>query len=311
MIISSDNTYTYIYYDPATMMPFYVGKGINTRAYDHLTESIENTNNPEKIQEIQRILETGMKPIIKICYKATEDEAFELEEFLTHFWELRHKGGILTNKIYGGKNGNFVGLEGLPKSEEHKNKISKETKKYNDAHPEKWEKFKKQQRKGAPKKKSACNKMSATKKALYQDHPEQHPRLGKKQSAHSIQVSSDFNSNTWEITFPDQHKEIIKNLKKFCKEHNNINHGNLSRGSASGYKAINLDPKKYKKRNQKTKDAISHALAKRYEITFPDQHKEEITNFSKWCEKNGLYKSDFYCGGNTKGFSVRKLPDCK
>jgi hypothetical protein len=288
------------------MIPFYVGKGTDKRAYKHLTESLEKTNNPEKVKEIQKILESGKTPIIKIMYAETESEAFELEEFLTYHWGLRHKGGILTNMQYGGENGKFVGFADLPRTQKHKKKISKATKKYNNSHPEKWEKFTNQQKK-EPKSPKACKKMSETKLKLYAEHPELHPRLGKQQSEYSIQVSREVNSGTWEITFPDHHKELITNLKLFCKEHS-INHGNLANGSAAGYKAINLNPNKKKAKTQSAKDAISNARSCSYQIIFPDNHIEIISNLSKWRENNNIKRDNLMTPkGNSQGYHATKI----
>lgn len=112
--------YFYIYYDPETLQPFLVGKGSKERAYDHLKEKLENTNNPHKFYKIQQIL--PLKPIIKIFPCSSEDEAYNTEEMLIkHFGRKGiNKNGILTNIHPGGKGG----TSGCIHSDESKNQRS-------------------------------------------------------------------------------------------------------------------------------------------------------------------------------------------
>lgn len=45
-------------------------------------------------------------------------------------------------------------------------------------------------------------------------------RLGKTPTKETVDKIRDKNSSVWEVTFPDNHKEQIKNLRQFCREHN-------------------------------------------------------------------------------------------
>jgi hypothetical protein len=116
--------YTYIYYDPDTLQPFLVGKGFGKRYKFHLACSLKESHNPHKFYKIRKIHNSGKKPIIKLLYKETEDEAYELEDFLSHYWELERFGGLLVNLKYGGRGG----MANIPKSDEHKKHLRESAK---------------------------------------------------------------------------------------------------------------------------------------------------------------------------------------
>ena len=54
--------YVYVYFDPETNKPFYVGQGTGNRAFDHLKE----TNEKEKVKRINAIRRRGQEPKIVI-----------------------------------------------------------------------------------------------------------------------------------------------------------------------------------------------------------------------------------------------------
>lgn len=103
--------YVYVYRDPFTMAPFYIGKGLNGRADQHLMEAKDERNTPEnyynsfKLRKIRKILDQGKDPIIeRVCEGMTEDDAFELEVFLIS--EIGRRvldEGPLTNLTDGGE----------------------------------------------------------------------------------------------------------------------------------------------------------------------------------------------------------------
>lgn len=43
--------------------------------------------------------------------------------------------------------------------------------------------------------------------------------------------SAKVNSKTWEVTFPDGHKETVFNLNQFCKDNSNEQTGKLDQGN--------------------------------------------------------------------------------
>lgn len=103
--------YVYILYDPrkhdsihATSdgTPFYVGKGCGRRAYKHLHESEEKTNNLHKWHTIQAIRRTGVEPIVVFQEAGLgEDIAYSKETELIKYYGRAgiDEGGILTNIV--------------------------------------------------------------------------------------------------------------------------------------------------------------------------------------------------------------------
>ena len=83
MILSfSQNTidalqyYVYVYSDPDTHKPFYVGKGKGNRVFNHLSDDNDN----EKVAYIQKLLSKGKEPIIEILVHGVDEEtAFKVE----------------------------------------------------------------------------------------------------------------------------------------------------------------------------------------------------------------------------------------
>jgi hypothetical protein len=74
--------YVYIYFDPDTDVPFYVGKGVGNRVFAHLGESTES----EKVAKIQGLREQGKTPKIELLrYGMSENEAALVEASVIDF----------------------------------------------------------------------------------------------------------------------------------------------------------------------------------------------------------------------------------
>jgi hypothetical protein len=64
--------------------------------------------------------------------------------------------------------------------------------------------------------------------------------IGFKQSEHQKTIAAETLSTEWFVTNPKGESFKIKNLRKFCRE-NNLDQGNLSRGSYKGWKATKIE----------------------------------------------------------------------
>lgn len=89
--------YVYLYVDPRTARPFYVGKGKGQRVLSHLTDPVEST----KTDTIRELLALGTPPRLEILAHGIEDEetAFRVEAAVIDLLGL----GALTNKVSGWK----------------------------------------------------------------------------------------------------------------------------------------------------------------------------------------------------------------
>jgi hypothetical protein len=111
----SNNFYTYELVNPATMQPFYVGKGRDNRAWKHVlmrNNAKANQSNPHKAATIAQIINNGMQVIVRIISTFnTEDDAFTDERRLIELYGQRSTGsGILTNICNGGEGNTSEGI---------------------------------------------------------------------------------------------------------------------------------------------------------------------------------------------------------
>jgi len=90
--------YVYALKDPRSSpaLPFYIGKGTGSRAYDHLV----TPDATRKYARIREILEAGTKPIVEILVDdLTEAQALRLEAELIAAFGTVDSGGLLTNAV--------------------------------------------------------------------------------------------------------------------------------------------------------------------------------------------------------------------
>jgi hypothetical protein len=73
--ISELKYYVYVYSDPDTGLPFYVGKGKGNRVFAHLSDTGEN----DKVHRIGEIRSRGKEPIIEILVHGMDDEETALK----------------------------------------------------------------------------------------------------------------------------------------------------------------------------------------------------------------------------------------
>ena len=74
--IEALGSYVYVYSDPDTKKPFYVGKGKGNRVFQHLWDDSES----EKVQKIKEIIGRKKEPLIEIlAHGLDEDTALKVE----------------------------------------------------------------------------------------------------------------------------------------------------------------------------------------------------------------------------------------
>jgi len=87
-------SYVYVYIDPRTRKPFYVGKGKGNRAFSHLNVS----GNADKAAKLRELAKLRIAPQIDILrYGLTEKEALHVEAAAIELLELNE----LVNEIHG------------------------------------------------------------------------------------------------------------------------------------------------------------------------------------------------------------------
>jgi hypothetical protein len=90
--------YVYALKDPRTSpaRPFYIGKGVGTRAWDHLL----NIDDTPKGQRIEAIRGSGHEVLVTIlCADLTEWQAIKLEAEMIAAFGTEATGGTLTNSV--------------------------------------------------------------------------------------------------------------------------------------------------------------------------------------------------------------------
>lgn len=90
--------YVYIYKDPVTNEPLYVGKGTGARAYHHWCKG--NNVNKRFNNKLLKLKKENTSPIIEIVeYFSNEDDAYKAEEYLIQQYGRKgyDQGGTLLN----------------------------------------------------------------------------------------------------------------------------------------------------------------------------------------------------------------------
>lgn len=105
--------YVYFLVDSRNKQPFYIGKGVNDRVFDHISHAFEmdiDTNNYNKIREI-RDAEAEVEHII-VRHGLSEAEAFEVEAALIDTFSF------LNMELKNSQGGHYSEVRGLMTSDE-------------------------------------------------------------------------------------------------------------------------------------------------------------------------------------------------
>lgn len=113
------NFYVYVYKDPISLIPFYVGKGTASRMMFHIGAARQKRKGKTElacIRYCRKLLKSGLEPIIeKIIDNIDEQEAFNLEvHYIKLYGRIDNKSGTLLNNTDGGE-----GSSGLIQSKDH------------------------------------------------------------------------------------------------------------------------------------------------------------------------------------------------
>lgn len=96
--------YVYVYSDPDTKKPFYVGKGKNNRVFSHLNDQKES----DKVNKINEIREKGKEPLIEILAHGLDEEtALKVEATAIDLIGIKN----LTNRQRGHESSSYGKIE--------------------------------------------------------------------------------------------------------------------------------------------------------------------------------------------------------
>lgn len=104
--------YVYVYIDPNTNVPFYVGKGKNGRYWDHINYARRNPE-PEQgkhfINKIRKMLASGIAPVVEKRYEAMDElTAYTTErQLITEIGRKDLGTGPILNLTEGGTGGSI------------------------------------------------------------------------------------------------------------------------------------------------------------------------------------------------------------
>jgi hypothetical protein len=109
---------TYLYLDPKTSVPRYVGKGLENRPRQHITNPARSHQQLRRM--LQKRIQEGFNPCPIVILASDEADAFEMEELLiSMIGRIDLKTGPLFNHTNGGE-----GTSGRIVSEEIRRKTS-------------------------------------------------------------------------------------------------------------------------------------------------------------------------------------------
>src|ERR1035437_1609885 len=197
--------YVYELIDPRNGLPFYIGKGSNTRMYDHEKNVIKGripNRNYFLFNKINKILKSKKSIIYKKLYEnLSEKEAFQKESEEIRKYEIKRVGGILCNLSYGGEG--MKGYKYTPKQLKKHRKILGEINSTEKAKKENSQRIKR----------------------FYEENPNHKKILSEIQK--QLWATGKYNnSKHWKFISPEGNIVEFDNLQRFCRE-NGLSQGNM------------------------------------------------------------------------------------
>lgn len=238
--------YVYIYKNPITLDPFYVGKGCGNRAYSHLEKAKKiriGSRESLCIVECRKLLKEKLEPIVEIFINnLNESEALIIEQQLIASYGRRNNStGILTNMTDGGES-----FDGLIRTKLHGENISKSKLgfRHNDETKQKMRKPKSYsdkskfidsciERSNKPEAKQRVSEFFSG-KPINEEHKQKISQSMKERISsgevsvkhlHKVGAEHPY-AKTWTLLSPTNEQIEVIALKEFCRI-NNINYSSL------------------------------------------------------------------------------------
>ena len=240
--------YVYVYKNPITLYPFYVGKGCGNRAYSHLEKAKKIRKGSREslcIIECRKLLKEELEPLIEIIIdNLSESEALSIERQLIATYGRRNNNtGILTNMTDGGES-----FDGIVRTKLHYERIAESRKyyKHSEEAKQKMRKPKAFTEESHKKFINSCiersNKPEAKKRvseffsdrSITEEHKQKISQSMKERISsgdisvdHLHKVGSEHPyAKTWTLLSPSNEQIQVVALKEFCRI-NNINYSSL------------------------------------------------------------------------------------
>lgn len=187
------------------ILPFYIGKGKNDRAYAHFRQGSLRVRS-YKNSKIKGAQQAGKEILVEFIKTGlSEDDAHLWEYFwIAEFGRYDLGLGPLTNGTDGGD-----GVSGAIRSDETRAKMS--ASKIGWTHSDETKERMSELKKGVKRSDEYCMALSERMKG--DNNPLSGAHSAEHRDKHAKAVSKD-----WIITHPDGKVEIVRNLEKFCRD---------------------------------------------------------------------------------------------
>ena len=309
-----NNYYVYVYLDPTKpgiynygnvgfpWEPFYVGKGKDSRLYDHLTE-LNLVSNSHKNNRIKSIFKENKKPVIlRILTELTENQALKLEsEFIEVIGRRITNTGPLTNIRKGGEDsslsGKFHSLELREKWKKERSGSGNTM--YGKKHSDET-------------KKKISNSLKGRSRSKEQIEKQRLKVKGRILSEETKSKISEKRKLNWKNL--EYRNNIINSLtghKHSCETKEKIRKTAIGRRVSSKTKKKMSQTHKRRYKNKSERNKTGNSVSKTYIVVHPSGKEEKVIGLVDFCRTNNLVTSSVYEAISKnrihKGFKIRKI----